>query len=178
MIGNTVLKDYGIQSEKSDLRAHVCPLARSVYIFPTKDGIQSIDPTVHRLVPVRTGNIVTAKGYLVPPGSIQGCITVTLEEKTWQAVGLRENQTTSDKGRKASYLVKAMIEKGKFPVALIGTEIKNIDLQIEGVDIIVTVEDTRIQVKCDFRGGGIRGVNKCTGNLFLQIEECNPYQQY
>jgi hypothetical protein len=37
---NTKLVDYGIQTEESDLRAHVCVNARQVYVYPTKKGVE------------------------------------------------------------------------------------------------------------------------------------------
>jgi len=183
-LGNTKLVNSGIQNEESDLRVHVCPLAKSVYVYPTACGVDAINTGHYVTKPVFTGSIQTATGYIVPWKEIPGIICVELESETWDYISIREKASTSDKGKRAAQLVKGMIKNQRFPMGLLqielnGVEIQDEEMQIKGADIIITVaKQVIVQVKCDFRGGGKRGANRCTGNLFLQIQECNPLRQY
>ena len=87
-------------------------------------------------------------------------------------IDIRENMTTGEKGRRAVELVANMLEAGKVPLEVKPQEVKDKALQIKGTDITVT-SDTKIQVKCDYNSG-----HKGTGNLFLQVEECNPLGEH
>ena len=66
--GNTKLVEYGIHNEGSDIRAHVCVLARRVYVFPTANALACIDAGDYPRRPVYTQingvSTVTAEGYL------------------------------------------------------------------------------------------------------------------
>ena len=73
LLGNTSLVDYGIQDEQSDVRIHVGVYSQEAYVYKTQDGRDSIDPIKHRKVPVWTGNIHTATGYVVPLDNIKDC---------------------------------------------------------------------------------------------------------
>ena len=53
--------------------------------------------------------------------------------------------------------------------------VKEMDLQINGVDIVINM-NTKIQVKCDYRGGP--KAYGGTGNLYLQVRECNPFGKH
>ncbi len=184
-LGNTKLIEHGIQNEHSHLRAHVCPKARKVYIFPTVRGLEAIQSGKY---PHRNGYqqgvaTPTAGGYLVPPMEINQCIAVSLRPVTWDALcfpGGNDQASLRQKGRTATRLVMAMIKSGLFPIPAIGTEIDETNLQIEGTDIIIRAgaiwqRDIVIQVKCDYPGGEKPGG---TGNLYLQTEECNPFAIY
>jgi len=37
-----MLREYGIHTEDSDIRAHVSVVNRTIYIFPTRNGIETI----------------------------------------------------------------------------------------------------------------------------------------
>ena len=78
MLGNTTLVKNGIHTETSDLRVHVSMAMRSVYVFPTQTGIDAIDPTRHRKVPVHQNGIKTAIGWLVRPEDMKGCRTIDI----------------------------------------------------------------------------------------------------
>ncbi|MBU1067002.1 hypothetical protein KKE60_04415, partial [Patescibacteria group bacterium] len=169
-IGNTQLVEYGIFNEGSLLRAHVCVASRVVYVFETGKVVELIRSGNYRNVPVYTGDIVTATGYLVPPMDIPGCFEVHVPVKWWGKVGFREDENTTIKGNKAVAVVKGLLKNGLFPLKVNPKEIKGQELQIKGLDIYVHLK-TLIQVKCDYNGG-----ENGTGNLFIQDKECNPYR--
>jgi hypothetical protein len=176
---NNLLHDYGIQNEESDLRAHVCPLVRRVYVYPTEKGRDAVLsgkwPRRFARQPGVVG--VTAEGCCIPPGAIEQCVEVRPRECAWDAVDLQESESTSVKGAKAVRLVAGMIRAGLLPLPsvlrLIDTDPAKA-MQIRGDDIIVDLGASRVhvQVKCDFRGGdkALGG----TGNLYLQVSERNP----
>ena len=175
MIGNTTLVNYGIQNDKSDYRAHVCVNAHTVYVFKTSNAQAIILSKVFKKVPVFTGNIKTAVGYIVPYQEIVGIAEVMIPDRWMEKIEFSEYETPTMKGNKAVTIVKGLLKKGMFPIVTLGKEIKDKDLQIAGVDIIVNVS-LNIQVKCDYRGGGEKNYPQTTGNVFLQIAECNPYR--
>lgn len=176
------LVQYGIQNEQSDVRAHVCPLVRRVYVYPTSEGRRAVESGNW---PKRQGfqrGVVghTAEGYLVPPSAIPRCLAIAVRDVAWDAVDFRESDTTSAKGKKATRLVAEMVRAGIFPIPL---AVENLNaapprhLEIDGDDIIVDfgAGRVRIQVKCDYRGGDVALGG--TGNLFLQVAERNPLKR-
>jgi len=171
---------YGIYEEKSDLRAHVGVLARTVYVYPTQPAITFLlgSNGTYRQAPVYTGEVQTARGYLVPPSHIPSLRTVSIPDHIMQQAAFAESDSTSDKGAKAVRIIKWLLATGRFPLRLDGREISDLDMQIQGLDIIVHT-NLRIQVKCDWRASLERSkpVPACTGNLFIQTHECNPYRQ-
>lgn len=172
--GNTVLIEYGIQNEKSDLRAHVSVVGRCVYVYRTETALSVIASNKYRKVPVMTGNIVTATGYVVPPSDIANIKIVDIPEKIMLLANFSQFDSTSAKGDKAVKIIKWLLKSGLFPLAAMPEVITDKDLQIEGTDILVKLE-SRIQVKCDYKAGDRSG---CTGNLFLQVSECNPFRSH
>jgi len=181
--GNTTLIDYGIQNENSHIRAHVCPVVKRIYVFPTANGVAAMEsgdyPERSASQPGYDG--VTAKGYLVPPFNIGDCVSVSVNDNVWAALRFDNGEKLTEKGDKAVRLVVGMLKRGLFPFPVVAEEIRDEDLQIKGADILVKAgviakEGTVIQVKCDFKGGekSLGG----TGNLFLQTAECNPLRRY
>lgn len=124
--------------------------------------------------PTITNGIVTADGYLVPPSKIPNCRRIVVPAEVWDYIAFKQEQSTSIKGQKAMSIVKWLLKKGLFPLWATPTVIDDLDIQYEGTDIIVKMM-ARIQVKCDFAGGEGRG---CTGNLYLQVAECNPHREF
>jgi len=177
------LFDYGIQNEQSDIRVHVCPVARRVYVYPTDCGLQAIEMGNY---PQRNGyqrdvDEPTARGYLVPPFDIEKCVGLTFRSTAWDKINFQSTDDTSEKGIKAIQLVKGMLRQGLFPAPFLGREVTDKDIQIDGTDIIVNSNGSasgilRLQVKCDYPGGekSLGG----TGNLFLQTAERNPNKRY
>ncbi len=176
--GNTRLVEYGIQTEGSNYRAHVCILAKALYVYRTVDGVRCATDPRFREGEAPTGNIITAKGRLVPPHAIASCMRTDIPPHILTKNMILRTDHPTVKGRRATYIVAAMMQEGYFPLILDPRiEPEGSAIQIKGIDIIATA-DLRIQVKCDFRGGE----KKCdpnnpeiTGNLFLQTAECNPY---
>lgn len=89
------------------------------------------------------------------------------------AAGFRQDDSTTIKGEKAVAVVARLLQIGYFPLPVDPRVILDADLQIAGTDIIVQAK-YRIQVKCDYEGG--EGMI-CTGNLYLQTAEINPFKR-
>lgn len=166
------LATYGIQNEQSDIRAHVGVLAGTVYVYRTKDGLRSIElfGGDAKLAYQPGVTYATAKGYPVPWQSIPRIIAIPCK-KLIEKMEFQIAESTSDKGRKASLVVEQLIRFGHFPLPVEPIEIQSTHIQRKGIDLIVAGE-WRIQVKCDYRAGDGEG---CTGNLYLQTAELNPF---
>lgn len=173
--GNTKLVESGIQTEDSQIRAHVCAKIGRVYIFPTRSGVDATRNGNRRPKPAMTGEIVTAMGYLVSPSDIEGCQHVPIPERLLHEIPFDPKDSTSVKGQKATLVVRKMIEMGEFPIRFSVREVNERKMQLSGIDLTVEAE-SRIQVKMDFYGGH-RELGG-TGNLYLQVAECNPYRCY
>lgn len=166
---------YGIQNEQSDIRAHVSVVTKTVYVFPTQRGIEAIDTGKYPKAPAWTEDILTAEGYLVPPDDIKNMRRVPIPEHVLQQANFSPYDTTSEKGARAVRVVQYLLRNGLFPLWAHPTIIHDVDMQVEGLDIIVKM-NTRIQVKCDYRAGDKEAGG--TGNLYLQVAECNPFKMY
>jgi hypothetical protein len=178
--GNLV--EYGIQTEGSQLRAHVCPVARRVYVYPTECGVAAIETGGHMEVDGYQAGVEgrTAQGYLVPPFAIARCVALAVNERVWERLAFAEGDSLVEKGRKAARLVAAMVREGLFPLPAAAEEVAEEALQIRGADIVVRgawgEEGVVIQVKCDYEGGekALGG----SGYLFLQVRERNPFRSH
>jgi hypothetical protein len=172
------LVEHGIQNEGSDLRAHVCFGSKVLYVYDTVDGLEAIEkcPYPPRLVyrDINGRRVCTAKGYVIPIGSIRNIRCIHVPTWVWERYDPKNGGSPSSKGRAAAEFVQWTMENGFFPIPFVLTEATYVE-QLEGIDIVIKGE-SRVQVKCDYRGGhkGRGG----TGNLFLQIAECNPLKEY
>lgn len=178
-VGNRKLVDYGIHKEDSDYRIHVCYKVMRVYIFPTKAGRSSAERC--RLDGVKpkqvyTGDIVTALGYPVPLSYIDGLQWVFIPLKIWQKYPIRDEMSTSKKGALAMVIVREMLIKNIVPLPVQVNTVDDKAIDIRGTDMIVVNSTLRLQVKCDLPGGDRNEGG--TGNLFIQIAECNPEQRH
>jgi len=173
--GNNVLFDYGIQTERSNLRAHVCVIAKRIYVYPTTCGMQVIESGKYTARPVYTGAIQTATGYAVPWKDIPHCVAQRIPDWLMDRAAFREEDSTEQKGKKAAWITQRLLELGGFPLLTNPEAVKDTRMQIDGLDITVTI-NAHIQVKCDYRGGAKE--HGGTGNLFLQTAECNPYRAH
>lgn len=178
-IGNISLVDYGIQTEQSDIRAHVGVLSGKVYVYSTVKGLETLQAGVekglYRALPVHTavghrGLVQTATGYAVPVAHIRHMAIDAAD--IIKAQGFSESDNTTAKGDKAVAVVEHLLRRGLFPLPVQPAIVSDINLQREGLDLVVR-GSWRIQVKCDWRAG--TGAPGCTGNLFLQTQECNPF---
>jgi len=172
--GNTVLVEHGITTEDSDFRVHVCVLAERLYVFGSRETIEAVELGSYYEAPAFTGDIKTATGWLVPPFDIDGVQEIELPEKAWPWISETEDCCTSEKGRRATILVKRALELGlvSLPFIVEGTSVA---ADIEGADLIITAR-YKIQVKCDWKGG--RRDLGGSGNLYIQRSECNPHGRH
>lgn len=174
-IGNTTLVGYGIQNEQSDIRAHVSVSTRRVYVFDTSTGRELAESGQYPEGTAYTGRIITGVGALVPPRDIEGLKAIPIPDDIWVKYEISKFDNTGIKGNKAVMIVSDMLKCGLISIGLRVDQITDETLQIEGLDIIVTAK-VRIQVKCDYRAGPREWGG--TGNLFLQVAECNPLGAY
>ena len=172
---NTTLLSYGIHTEASDYRAHVAYKAQRVYVFPTKNGLRAVETGGYKELTVKTSNIETAKGYAVPISHIDGLSEVLIPLDMHQQFKIESYMATGQKGRLATFIVASMMKKSLIPLPVIVDYAEERALQISGTDIIVGAS-LHVQVKLDYYAGDRRYGG--TGNLFLQVAECNPFRQY
>lgn len=169
------LFDYGIHNEASNIRAHVGVLSRTLFVFPTSEGVKVMKnfPMVQAYQP--GVKYPTAKGYIVPPMAIANMRYIPFRES--RCDGFYEHLTTSEKGDRAVEIVNDCLKCGRFPLWLEGDFVTEKEIQITGTDIIVK-GTWKIEVKCDFKAS-LKKNNphvQCTGNLYLQTAECNPHK--
>ncbi|MHC4104490.1 MAG: hypothetical protein ACYSR9_06085 [Planctomycetota bacterium] len=180
--GNNKLVEHGIQNEESDYRIHVCYLAQHVYIFPTQAGQNAVRIAEQNNTQTKTAtqagvNFVTGKGYAIPVSYIDNLKSVLISYDIFAKYPISKFDTTSVKGHKAMLIVVEMLKRSLIPLPLSIRVIEDKDLQIKGGDI--TIHSRLIlQVKCDYKGGDKKHNHRVTGNLFLQIAECNPKGLY
>jgi hypothetical protein len=164
---------YGIQDDTSDLRFHVCVNAKHVYWFEPRHGNEAIETYKDELpqVPVFTGAIQTATGFLMPPDLIKSIRWAKIPDDIFNSAhfDLRDNQST--KGRKAESLVRSMIQAGLISLVMDTAVYSEKETQVAGLDVVVKMAED-LQVKCDWKGGHKEFGG--SGNLFLQDKECNP----
>ena len=167
------LFEYGIHNEASNIRAHVAPLSCRVFVFPTACGIRAMKGTQKRNAFQPGIAYPTALGHLVKPSAIEGLKSIPIAE--WRFKDFTEDLTTTEKGDRAVRIIEEMLKAGAFPLWVEGEFIKDTQIQISGTDVLVKGQ-WKIEVKCDFRASEKpKHPNpRCTGNLFLQIAECNP----
>ena len=171
-MNNKQLINYGITEEESNFRIHVFPKSNNLYLILTKELKELIKVKNYKIVSVYTNNIVTAQGYLVPIKDIN-YLPSTLEiplAQSWNDIKKQIGKgdlDNSEKGFIAETVAQwSLISFFKIPFDSIKNATK--DEQLKGIDFKINAET--FQVKCDYNGG-----EKGTGNLFIQINECNPF---
>jgi hypothetical protein len=165
---NQELFESGIQTENSDIRAHVSVVGKSIYVFPTVNGIAAMESCQNIKEAGQPGVAgVTGKGKAVPWQSIAGIRK--LQYHSWPRWGEFDRVlSTSQKGKLAVECVIASMKIGRFPFWLDAAEDSRENIQVAGTDIVVFCKK-KIQVKCDYYCG-----DGGTGNIFLQFAERNP----
>lgn len=172
---NTGLFQSGIQTEDSDIRAHVGVANRCIYVFETQKGRETLGRSVGREAMAMQSGVrsYTARGRVVPWDSIEDIRP--LRYYSWSGWDeFHENMTTSEKGALAVRCVCDVIRIGRFPFWIEAYEDDRLSVQLQGTDIVVCCQK-KIQVKCDWYAGE---KPEGTGNLFLQIAERNPLKRY
>ena len=164
------LADYGIHTEKSDIRAHVSVVAGKTYVFWTRLAVELCQSGKYTPKPgyQRGISTPTAMGYTIPWYEIPGIVPVGCRSII-EAQKFSEFDNTTVKGQKASKVVEHLIRAGWFPLPAMPIACEDVRIQHSGIDLIVQ-GSWRIQVKCDYNAG-----ENGTGNLYLQIAERNPF---
>jgi hypothetical protein len=166
------LFEYGIQTEDSDIRAHVSVANRTIYVFKTASAVavltEAAAPLVSATQPGAKGP--TAEGWVLPVEKIPDLRRVRFPSwRGWEFFDKR--LPTSEKGKMAISCVRDAMKRGHFPFWLDAIEDDRKYLQLRGTDLLVFCKK-RVQVKCDYDCGD-RPLG--TGNLFLQKAERNPF---
>ena len=171
-----MLYKYGIEDERSDIRAHVSLPGKRVTVYRTADMLTLIESHDY---PERTATqpgveYETAKGYLVSLDDIHPQYVLTSDVFPWHKYN-HDEMGCGEKGDMAVRVVKAAIMSNKFPLWVCGRVTGDRELDIQGTDIVVAA-NRRIQVKYDAPAyprscGG-------TGNFYVQTHECNPLRIY
>jgi hypothetical protein len=168
------LHEHGIQNENSAIRAHVGVISKRVYVFKTENARRAIDACkFEKRLAFQPGySKPTADGWIAPIEAIEDIREINCAG--WPLFeGFVPTLPTNEKGAKAVDIVLGLIERGLFPFWIKSSETKDKDIQIKGTDIIVD-NKTSIQVKCDYKAGP-KDINGCSGNLYLQSHEINPF---
>lgn len=174
------MKDSGILDEQSDLRVHVCSIAKCIYVFPTACGKQAVERAMNsrvlKVVKAYQPSVdePTAEGYKIIPSDINNCVCITIRDESWKRY--RFSGTPSEQGAAAEKLVADLALSGLLPSGGKPSVVKvpaGTPENIAGADLVVeSPKPVRIQVKLDSPGGAIdRGGS---GFLFLQFKEKNP----
>lgn len=171
-MSSPALADHGILTEKSDIRAHVSVVNKTVYVFLTKNGVYAIEHyNLKKVVSSQEGvKGDTSEGYLCPINKMDGLQTYPFPEwAEWSKMEATNN--TSKLGELAEECVLELINLGFVPFRVCAIRNNQIDTQITGMDIIIHLNYPNVQVKCDKRVGE-------TKNLYLETKERNPKKCY
>ena len=169
------LFEYGIMIEKSDIRAHVSVVNRTIYVYKTIEGIKAIEEYHPKLVTAGQQGVdgITATGWLVKPDQINNM--QRLRYYSWPKWSMFDpNMTTTQKGKLAVDCVINAIKLRPFPFFVDTAQTDSQHLEISGTDILLWCK-RKIQVKCDYYCGE---KPNGTGNLFLQKAERNPLKRH
>lgn len=170
--GVTMLHNYGIQNEESDLRAHVSVCNATVYTFLPSAAMDAINshPEIQARQAFQTGvKFATANGYPMPIKYISGLSSIKIPQHIFMDANFLMSDSTSEKGNKAVFCIKEMLKRNLIPFDFNIEEVTDRTMQIKGTDILISAK-YRIQIKCDWRVGE-------TGNIYLQTQECNPLKR-
>lgn len=167
-MGNEKLVKEGIYNDDSDYRVHVCPIVKRIYCYPTEHGKIATDKRI-RAADVKTKNIRTATGHGVPIHEIGFCRQIPVPDLYWEKFNFQQGEKGN--GKKAEEFVIEVANAGILRYESKSVSINNVGLQRKGYDLKVS-SDWNVQVKLDFKGGARDKGG--TGNLFIQVEECNP----
>lgn len=173
-IGNTVLVEHGIQTCESEYIIHVCPKPGKIYIYASSVGLDAVESGLYPIKSVwtRLPNKMlceTAQGYPVPWEHLENIRYIDIPNDLLEYHSHVKNAPTSRKGRWAEWVVKEMMGRGLLTFKNIEA-VNDVEMQIRGIDI--QAYTPTYQVKYDGPGGHREFGG--SGNLFLQIRECNP----
>lgn len=95
--------------------------------------------------------------------------TIEIPQDLLQKINCHKSDDTSKKGKAAVEITRYLLLNGKISFPFIVKEVTEKNLQVRGVDLIITSQ-IKIEVKCDWLGGKY--------GLALQTHECNPFKKY
>jgi len=171
---NTQLVDYGILQEESDYRVHVGPRARKVYWFKTQEAVDYCEGNDIPKHQTYTDGIVTAIGYTPYWQDIPNIQSADPPEEIWIRLDFSRYDAPSVKGEKAELVYEYCVNKNIIVLPMKGVQrIEDVETQLRGIDCILI--PPTVQIKCDYYCGDGPG---CTGNLYLQVSECNPHSSH
>ena len=181
---NSKAISWGIHSELSDWRCHICPgfrwRDRGIFCFTTEAGRWAVEQERAVGSELRTANQTgvggpTGWGYLVMSQDIPGCLGINPPSYVWESAGFGIKENTSSKGRKAENLFRCLLDEGFVSSDIpfqtpdsweyVGSSRRDYDFVLTKLDVRY-----RVEVKCDFLG--------TTRGLFLQTAERNPLGAY
>lgn len=169
--------EYGIQTEASDYRLHVCFCTGLLYLFPRFSALEMIESDLYPKAFARQPGVdyATGQGYLLPcdPLVFPDLVEIEIPTDIMQEVDCRLEDSLVVRGQKAERVVRMMFERKLVQTHLdLNLGSTNQKAQIEGIDFIT--RSLKHQVKCDFKGGPRERGG--TGNLFIQTAELNPFK--
>ncbi len=175
VINHPDLIEHGIQTESADIRCHVAPGTKLIFVFrtaPLRDlNLESYSTgwASQPGVEYKTG-----KGYLVPIADIPDMRVIrTLITPWWEAFS--RDQLPQEKGNLAVDVVSRLLRVGRFPLWYDDArDSEDVGVQRGGTDIVL--REKWIQVKCDYDAGP--KADGGTGNIFLQTAEVNPFRRF
>lgn len=168
------LYKYGIEEEKSDIRAHVCLPGRCVTVYRTADMVSLLARKAYPTAFAKQPGVdfATGFGWKVPIADIEPKYILTSPIYRWDQWD-HDAMGPGAKGDMAVACVRDFIVSNKFPLWVCGVVNSDKELDIKGTDIVVSA-NRRIQVKYDWRACSKASHPMGTGNLFIQSHECNP----
>jgi hypothetical protein len=174
---------YGIQTEDSDYRIHVSFSTDSVFLFETGMGLEAVREyerknikPVYATNPAVKDGLYTARGFRVFWKHIKGCQQIVIPERIVSTHQCFRMDSTSVKGSAAAGVAMDLVRHGVVRLPMIATEVTDMDMQLNGRDMLVT-RGASIQIKCDWFAGYIRADGTMQG-LYLQTHERNPLKQF
>ena len=181
---------YGIQTEQSDIRCHVSPISRLVFIFKTAEVLKLFANDGHlryrEVFGYQPGiQYHTGAGRAVPLREIPDLRVVQWwVEPWWENWPPEKGGDTSKKGAKAVDVAIRLMRAGRFPLWISdAADSSCVEVQRGGTDILLWGK-WRIQVKADYKAGPCDGplverypVCRGSGNLFIQTAESNPLKR-
>lgn len=175
-LGQPELFEHGIQTENADIRCHVAPKTRLVFVFRTAP-LLDLDLEQYAVGWAGQPGVTykTGKGYLVPFKDIPDLRILRWHSAPWWDA-FSPDQLPQEKGRLAVDVASELLRDGRFPLWHgYAKDSDRLEVQHGGTDILLWGR-WKIQVKCDYFAGPKDAGG--TGNLFLQTAERNPLRRW
>lgn len=169
-----------VKTENYKYRIHVCPLVGKMYIISKKELGNITRYNNLKIVYVFQNGIKTSRGYLLPIPLYESSFVkiVSIPIKILKKNYIKQNDREKMKGQKAESIVMDCFKK-KFQITKTSK-----DENLKGIDLFIN--RIPFQIKCDFTGGNGEKIllyknylcKEPSGNLYIEIEELNPFKKY